>query len=761
MIGKIRLIYICVPVAVSAFAAYGPAQFLLLNLLLIPIFLRRKEAATPILALAASIFSYFFISLHVPELNEGGQPATLNLTWTDQVKIDGGKMKGFAKTDTGEVVYALLKFENEAQKLQFQNLHIPSYHFTLEGAFQELPTSAHEYSFNMERYLRMNGAVGMFESTRLLNYEFNSGLNTILSERRWNVKQHIQETFPESLVTEAQALLIGDRSGMDEQVASRYRTLGITHLFAISGLHVGLLTFLFRNLLIRLSVRIETIDNFLIILLPLYAVIAGGAPSVWRAVSVTILILLTATGRFRMRMDDALAMSAAGFILWQPFVVFQPGFQLSYLAAFSLIYSTRILSRPTSAITLSFLVTSITQLALYPILLYHFYELSLSSFIVNLFYVPLYSFVILPTNIVLLLLTYALPPIAEIVFLLYVPFRSWIEACTEFLASLPNQVWVPGRPGPFTSILAICGTLLFFIALERGVKAFRAVPYVLIPALLIQALLYTESATRVTYLDVGQGDAIVIELPYRRGVYVIDTGGTVNFGEPNWRTPEKAFEVGRSIVVPFLKGRGITKIDKLILTHADSDHMEGADEVLEEVQVREIHISPGSEKEKTMEDVMRIATDKGIPVFAMKEGATWLDKNSDFYYMAPAVGPYKGNDSSLVLFMTTEGPSFLFTGDLGVEGERKLLGRYGNFDWGKVILKAGHHGSHTSSSDEFVRALQPELTIFSYGKDNRYGHPHAEVLETFKKYGLSTMSTADHGSITVSVKRGGYSVVAQ
>ncbi|WHT47544.1 MBL fold metallo-hydrolase [Sporosarcina thermotolerans] len=96
---------------------------------------------------------------------------------------------------------------------------------------------------------------------------------------------------------------------------------------------------------------------------------------------------------------------------------------------------------------------------------------------------------------------------------------------------------------------------------------------------------------KVTFLDVGQGDAIVIELPHRQKVYVIDTGGNVNFGEPNWRTPEKEFEVGRKIVVPFLKGRGINKIDKLILSHADSDHIEGADEVLEEISVKEIHIS--------------------------------------------------------------------------------------------------------------------------------------------------------------------------
>lgn len=748
---RIRFIYIAYAVIVSAFAAYGPLYVLLLQFLLLPIFFSRKEDfLTPLLTVLATVFTFFYISSTIPLMTTDGQE-TVTIIWSDNVKIDGGKVKGFAKTSTNDIIYASYKFKTEAEKTYFSELNLPAKKVTLTGSFKKTAIPSHLYAFDMEKYLKMYGASGVFESEEIVNIQQHETVLSRLAKQRYKVKQHIERTFPQSLVTEAQALLIGDRSGMDEAEATVYRRLGITHLFAISGLHVGLLTYMLRELLFRLMIRREMVDSLLIVLLPLYAVLAGGAPSVWRAVSVTVLLLVISLSGRKMRVDNALALSAIVFVMMEPFVLFQPGFQLSYIAAFSLILSGELLRKTTSAIGLSFVVTSISQLSLYPVLLYHFHELSISSFIVNILYVPLYAMVILPANLILLFLSALLLPVAEIVFVFYEPFREMIRIGTYWIAHLPYQLWTPGKPGIYESVFAVAGVIYFFVQYEDGKVLRKCLPFAVIPALLIQLLPYTDGSLRVTFLDVGQGDGAVVELAYKRGVYVIDTGGTVGFGENSWKSPEKSFEVGRKIVVPYLKGRGITKIDKLILSHAHADHMEGADEVLEEIRVGEIHIAPGSAEAIEMVDLLKMIAKKNVPVIEMKDGITWQDEQTRFTYLGPQKGAYVGNDSSLVLLMETTGPSFLFTGDMETEAERKFMQKYNNVDFGQVILKVGHHGSKTSSTEPFIASIKPELAIISAGRNNMYGHPHKEVLDTFEKFDVPVLITAESGSITVIV----------
>lgn len=744
----------------SAFAAYGTTLLVLLNFLLILfLFLRKAHSYTLLLTVLASVLSYFYIISTIPTILEEGEAQFL-LTWSDNVKIDGGSLKGFAKTTTGETVYATYRFETVEEKVAFSDLDFPSLQFGVIGHFEPMNIPSHQYAFQMESYLKMYGATGAFQVEKIITAEAHRTFHSALLAQRKKVKAHITNTFPKSLVSEAEALLIGDRSGMSEETAAAYRKLGITHLFAISGLHVGLLTFIVRECLLRLRVRKENVAIFLVIFLPIYAMIAGGAPSVWRAVLVTVLLLLTMYGRIPLRIDHVLALTAIGFILLKPFVVFQPGFQLSYLAAFSLILSMNLLSRTTSKFKLSFLVTSITQLALYPVLLVHFYELSLSSFLVNLIYVPLYSIIILPANLLFLLLTTVAMPLAQFLFIFYVPFRHAIEQMTDLLARVPYQLWTPGKPQTIGLILAVAGILYFFVLYEKGKKLTYCLPYLVVPALLIHVYPYMDKELRVTYVDVGQGDSIVIELPFKRGVYVIDTGGTVSFGEPNWKTPEKTFEVGRQIVVPYLKGRGITKVDALIISHAHLDHMGGAHEVMEEVNVKEIHITPNSAVVNEMEKLLKVAKMQGVPIFEKMDGDFWREKDATFSYLAPQSEVYVGNDSSLALYMKTTGPSFLFTGDMEEAAENAFLSKYEGMNFGELILKAGHHGSKTSSTAPFVASVNPVLAVIQAGRNNRFNHPHEEVLETFQAHNVPVLVTADRGSITVHVVGGEWTVSA-
>lgn len=570
-------------------------------------------------------------------------------------------------------------------------------------------------------------------------------------EQRFQLKRHIVETFPPSLAAEAQALLIGFQENVDDQLNRAYQKLGITHLFAISGLHVALVSFLFFQLWLRLRIRREIATILLLILLPLYAVLAGGAPSIWRAVSVVELIMLAQYFRWKIPIDDALSISFIMFVLLEPGAVFQVGFQLSYLATYSLVYSGRILARYSNFWVQSFYITFVCQILVYPLLLHHFYEISLSSFIANIFFVPLFSFIILPINLFALVLTFLPFPLDSFLFYIYEPLRT---ALTNFILYIQQpivQMWNPGKPSIMWLILLYSSVFFAFYLLDQHAPLKKVFIALILPAFIFHVQPLLHSDLKIAFVNVGQGDCIVIELPRRKSVIVIDAGGLLRFEQEEWKERKTVYEVGRQVVVPYLKGRGMQTIDTFVLSHADADHVEGAEEVLREILVKEVHVTPGSIAKPVMNDFLYELEKTNTKLIEKMAGHKWQIGQTAFEYLWPLEIEYEGNNDSLVLFVKHNAFRALFTGDLEQEGEKELIQLYEEKLRNIDLLKGGHHGSKTSSIEEFVTVTNPKFAVFMAGENNRYNHPHIDVVNRFESKNIPYATTGLDGTVEVSI----------
>ncbi|MBD8032049.1 DNA internalization-related competence protein ComEC/Rec2 [Solibacillus merdavium] len=750
---KHNWIFYALSICISAGAALESVRLLALLVILL-LFCHYKQLLKIHLVFVffTGIGSYLLFSYEVNKLSVSVELPAI-LTWSDEYRINGVMLRGFMTNAEGEKLYVTYEIKSEQEKQLLEAQQLAGSNFFVVGEQVSPSVPAHRYGFSMAQYLQSKNARGIIEIHQLTFVGKGNSFLQPLYDQRFRLKLHIEETFPPSLVAEAQALLIGLQHNVDDELNRAYQKLGITHLFAISGLHVALVSFLFFQLLLRMSIRRESATILLLAILPMYAIVAGGAPSIWRAVSVVEFIMLARYFRWNIPMDDALSLSFIIFVLLEPGVIFQVGFQLSYLATYSLVYSSRILARYSNFWIQSFFITFVCQILVYPLLLFHFFEISLSSFIANIFFVPLFSFVILPINLAVLVLTFLPLPFDSFVFLLYEPLRT---ALTNFIFIIQQpiiQMWNPGKPSILWLVFLYSSVFITFYLLDKQ-STLKAILLLVLPAIVFHFQSYWDGDLKISFVNVGQGDCIVIELPYRKSVIVIDAGGLLRFDQEKWKERQTPYEVGRQIVVPYLKGRGIQSIDTFVLSHADADHVEGAEEVLREVIVKEVHVTPGSISKPVMNDFLQELKKTNTKLIEKMAGDYWKVGATTFEYLWPADIEYEGNNDSLVIMVTHNQYKALFTGDLEKEGEQQLIQLYTEKLRNIDLLKAGHHGSKTSSIEEFVALTNPKFAVFMAGENNRYNHPHIDVVNRFESYHIPHATTGLEGTIEVTITKG-------
>jgi competence protein ComEC len=683
-----------------------------------------------------------------------GSETQFAVLFQDEVTLNGSLLSGYAKDTTGEKLLIKYRMKSEKEKSSFNVERLLGYSCQLKGSLTPVNGQTNPNVFDYQTYLNHQHIHWQLAVDQWIDCNELNGPILHVKKQRQRAIALLETYFPESVASLGSALLFGERQILDPSLEKAYQKLGIIHLLAISGANVALYVSIIHYIGVRLGVTKERMIVFLLLYLPIFTYLSGASPPVFRAAMMMFLFLfLRLVVQSKLSSLDICSIVFMIYAFLSPYLLFDVGFQLSFSVTFALLLSTKGLLKPSKYLLIK--ASFISQLSSLPIVLYHFFEFSLLSLLANLVYIPIFSIIINPVFITLFFLLFIF---REPVSLIIKPVDlaiTLMNRLTVGLASFPYQSITIGRPSIWMILVLICSMVYFLYKWETG-KTRKSQLLSIFPIVFTITFSYCLShfsfSGEITFVDVGQGDSIVIQHGFHKKTYVIDTGGTVTFYEEEWEKPRNPFEVGNDILVPFLKGKGISTIDKLIVTHGDMDHIGGAKSVLETIRVKELILPYGSNRSTLENEIIHLAEEKKTTVIFVKNGMSWKENGSSFKIVNPIIEHEDRNDNSVVIHVKLGGLFWLFTGDLEEQGEERILREYPTLP--VDVLKIGHHGSKSSTSAALLSAYQPKVAVISVGKTNRFGHPHQEVLNRLKERNIKIFRTDTDGAISYTFQKG-------
>lgn len=574
--------------------------------------------------------------------------------------------------------------------------------------------------------------------------------------------EQVDRIFSVDTAPIVKALTIGYREDLDHDLQRLYQQFGIIHLLAISGLHVGIIIWGLYRILLLVQLTREKALFILLLFIPLYIVISGAQPSVVRAGLMAMLAVLAI--RFHWWKHSLLGLYLVYLItlLYNPYQIFHIGYQLSFLVTFALITVYPILSRTLilskkDSINRYIAVAITAQIASLPVVLFHFYQISPISLLLNLVLVPLYSFFFIPAAFFIIIISFILPSFIELIIFTYEWSMNVVHQLLYYLYRFPRSILFTGKPAMWWLLLYSFTCVIAFIFMERKKNELALLCILTLPMLVIIqiSLPLMDKNAHIMLLDVGQGEAIVIELPYRKEVMMIDLGGNVSFAQEDWMRRRKEFEVGRDIIMPYLRYRGINRLDKVIISHGHYDHYGGIEGLLGQIEMKGVYRGPIMPQSPVEREWLSRIVEHNIPIYTLMEGDHWGNEDYYFHLLFPPrrdtlqTTTNQLHDYNLVLWNKIYQTSFLWTGDVEERGELYIAGNYPQLQ--ADVLKVAHHGSVTSSSDAWLDHIDVQYALISVGRNNRYGHPHLEVVQRLEGRELQIWRTDLHGGIGLIV----------
>lgn len=613
--------------------------------------------------------------------------------------------------------------------------------------------------FDYQKFLAAAGIHGIMniynpETITLVRASPKKSISYFIFQVKHKFYFAIEKLYHGNVQAIMKALLLGERGEITPELKEAFINCGVIHALAISGLHVGYILFIFFTLFSLARFSYEARIIAVLVSLLMYVLIIGFQPPIVRASLMAGIFLI---GRLLQRQTDAfnvIASAALIILILKPQQFFQASFQLSFMAVISIVFLYQRFKNVAEKSTLFakllehklgnlagklFLVTLAAQLGTLPLVAYYFHRVSLISFLMNLLVIPLLG-IIIALGLLSMFVALVSIPVAQ----LYANTNAVIlETLIRILEKFGSYTFSAIEVSKVGVIIIFGYYILLWIIINLDRKIYRkAFAFSLLFILLFFAwkpIFSSGKWMQVIFFDVGQGDAALITFPDGKNM-LIDSGPTF-----------EDFDAGNAFIVPYLKRERIKKIDAVILTHADLDHIGGMPSIFRSLPVKKIYDNGILQASAICSVYNHVIDSLKIPretvlagqrlmesgkwgLFVLHPGRSFIEKNN-----------VNSNNSSIVVKVIYGEISFLFAGDIEEEAENLLL-NYGDLLQSKV-LKISHHGSKTSSSLALLQCVQPEYAVISVGKNNRFNLPDSMVLSRLRSLGIKTLRTDINGAV--------------